>query len=195
MGHVPPPVVGIFVGGRGSRFGGIAKGNLVHPSGTRLIERLFDVVRTALPDALLVLVGERPEYADLELATVRDSPAGIGPLGGLRALVAFARDEGRDAAVAIACDMPYVTSELVRRLADEAPGSSALAPKGDGRWQALAARYGVSVLPVLDAAIRAHEHSLQRIFERLGADAHVLSVDDAELAALGDWDAPDDLER
>lgn len=190
-----PPVVGLFVGGRGSRFGGIAKGNLVHPSGVRLVERLTEVVRSALPDALLVLVGERPEYEYLALATVRDSPPGIGPLGGLRALVGFARDEGRDAAIAIACDMPYVTSELVRRLAEEAPGARALAPRDDGRWQPLAARYDGSVLPVLDAAIAAHEHSLQRIFERLGADAQVLAVSGVELATLRDWDSPDDLER
>jgi molybdopterin-guanine dinucleotide biosynthesis protein A len=189
------PVVGLFVGGRGSRFGGVAKGNLLHPSGARLVEHLMDVVRTALPDAVLVLVGERAGYEDLALPTLRDSPPGVGPLGGLRALVAFARDEGRDAAVAIACDMPYLTSELVRRLAREEPHAWALAPRDDGRWQTLAARYGVPVLPVLDAAIGAHEHSLQRIFERLGADAHVLPVDDGELEALRDWDSPGDLNR
>ena len=189
------PVVGLFVGGRGSRFGGIAKGNLVHPSGARLVERLSEVVRTALLDAHVVLVGERPEYADLALPTVRDAPAGIGPLGGLRALVAFARDERRDAVVALACDMPYVTAELVRRLAEEAPGASALAPRDDGRWQPLAARYAVRVLPVLDAAIAAGERSLQRIFERLGTDAHVLSADDAELESLRDWDTPEDVNR
>jgi molybdopterin-guanine dinucleotide biosynthesis protein A len=187
------PVVGLFVGGRGSRFGGIAKGNLVHPSGARLVERLTDVVRAALPDAVIVLVGERPEYGDLALATLGDTPPGIGPLGGLRALVAFARDEGRDAAVAVACDLPYLTSGLVGRLAHEEPGAAALAPKDAGRWQALTARYGARVLPVLDAAITAREHSLQRIFERLGADAHVLSVDDAEREALRDWDSPDDV--
>jgi molybdopterin-guanine dinucleotide biosynthesis protein A len=189
------PVVGLFVGGRGSRFGGIAKGNLVHPSGTRLVERLMDVVRTALPDAVLVLVGERAGYEDLALPTLRDSPPGIGPLGGLRALVAFARDEGHDAAVAVACDLPFLTSELVRRLAHEDPHASALAPRDAGRWQPLAARYGVRALPVLDAAITAREHSLQRVFERLGPDAHVLPIDDAELAALRDWDSPDDLKR
>jgi molybdopterin-guanine dinucleotide biosynthesis protein A len=188
-------VVGLFVGGRGSRFGGIAKGNLLHPSGARLVERLMDVVRAALPDAVLVLVGERPEYADLPLRTLRDSPAGIGPLGGLRSLVAFARDEGRDAAVAIACDMPYLTSELVRRLAHEAPGAAALAARNERRWQALAARYAVRVLPLIDEAISAQEHSLQRIFERLAADARVLPVGDAELGALRDWDSPEDLSR
>jgi molybdopterin-guanine dinucleotide biosynthesis protein A len=188
------PVVGLFVGGRGSRFGGVAKGNLVHPSGARLVEHLSEVVRTALPEARVVLVGERPEYAYLELPTVRDSPFGIGPLGGLRALVAFARDERREAVVALACDMPYVTVELVRRLAEEAPGASAVAPRDDGRWQPLAARYGVRVLPVIDAAIAAGERSLQRIFERLESDAHVLCVDAAELEALRDWDAPEDID-
>jgi hypothetical protein len=51
------------------------------------------------------------------------------------------------------------------------------------------------VLPVLDEAISTREHSLQRIFERLGVDAEVLPVGDAELATLRDWDSPDDVTR
>src|SRR5262245_56475073 len=127
-------VVGLFVGGLGSRFGGIAKGNLRHPSGVRLVERLASVGETALPGAPLVLVGERAEYADLGLTALSDEPSGIGPLGGLRALVAFAKKNACGGAIALACDMPFVTAELVSRLAREHPTATALAPRDDGRW-------------------------------------------------------------
>ena len=189
----PRLVVGLFVGGRGSRFGGIAKGNLRHPSGVRLIERLAGVCRAALPEASIVLVGERAEYADLGRTTLSDEPSGIGPLGGLRALVSFALKKGHDAAIAVACDMPFVTAELVTRLAYEDPTATALAPRQDERWQPLAARYAVSTLPVLDAAIAAGEHSLQKIFARLGDGAHTLAIEEDESLALTDWDSPEDL--
>ena len=186
-------VVGLFVGGRGSRFGGIAKGNLRHPSGVRLVERLASVCRTALPEAPIVLVGERAEYGDLGLTTLPDEPRGIGPLGGLRALVSLAAKEGYDAAIALACDMPFVTIELVSRLACAEPTALALAPRRDGRWEPLVARYAVSTLPVLDTAIAAGEHSLQKIFARLGDEAHALFVEEKEMLALTDWDSPEDL--
>src|SRR5262245_43672772 len=120
--------VGLFVGGRGSRFGGIAKGNLRHPSGIRLIERLVGVCRAALPGTPIALVGERVEYADLGLTALGDEPPGIGPLGGLRALVSYAEKNGHDGAIALACDMPFVTADFVSRLAREDRTATALAP-------------------------------------------------------------------
>jgi len=185
--------VGLFVGGLGSRFGGLAKGNLRLPDGTRVIERLIDVCGVALPEAPVVLVGERMEYADLALPALADTVKGIGPLGGLRSLVAFAAAKEREGAIALACDLPYVTPELVLRLAHETPDADALAPRERGLWHALGARYSVRALPAIDAAIAAREHSLQHLFARLGAGAAPLAVNDAELAALRDWDSPEDL--
>jgi molybdopterin-guanine dinucleotide biosynthesis protein A len=185
--------VGLFVGGRGSRFGGAAKGNLRLASGLRLIERLVGVARGALPEAPLVLVGRRPEYADLGLETLADAPAGIGPLGGLRALIAHAAAEGRAGAIALACDLPFVTTELVQRLAIETPDAELFAPREAGIWHALAARYAVRALPAIDAAIAAGEHSLQKLFVRVGSGAAPLLVEGDELEALRDWDSPGDV--
>lgn len=173
--------------------GGVAKGNLRLASGVRLIERLARVCRTALPEAPVVLVGRSDAYADLGIPVLEDSPAGIGPLGGLRALLTFARDEGASGALALACDMPFVTPKLVRRLAHEAPDALALAAREHRFWYALGARYSTRVLEYLDAAVDAEEHSLQGIFARVGDGARALDVGRAELDALADWDTPEDI--
>ena len=186
-------VIGLFVGGRGSRFGGVAKGNLKLPGGVRLIERLLGVCNSVLPESPLVLVGQRAEYHRLALPTLIDMPAGIGPLGGLRALLDFATERGFAAAVTLACDLPYVTPELVRRIAEEAPAALALAPRDRGLYYPLTARYSVDALPAVDDAIAAREHSLQKLYARLGDGAASLSLNDAELRALRDWDSPEDL--
>jgi molybdenum cofactor guanylyltransferase len=186
-------VVGLFVGGRGLRMGGVAKGNLRLASGVRLIERLARVCRAALPEAPIVLVGRSDAYADLGFFALRDAPAGIGPLGGLRALLTYARDQGSSSALALACDMPFVTPNLVRRLASEAPDALALAAREHGFWHALGARYSTRVTGHLDAAVEAEEHSLQGIFARLGDGARALEVGRAELDALADWDTPEDI--
>ncbi|HEY3668974.1 MAG TPA: NTP transferase domain-containing protein, partial [Polyangiaceae bacterium] len=61
-------VIGIFVGGSGSRMGGVAKGLLRAPhSDQTLIQRLLAVCQRAAPEATLYLVGAAHEYAALEL--------------------------------------------------------------------------------------------------------------------------------
>ena len=75
-------IIGIFVGGRGSRMGGVAKGLLKAPSSeATLVERLRMELESALPDAEVVLVGAAEAYADLGLDAISDEPAGLGPIG------------------------------------------------------------------------------------------------------------------
>ena len=94
----------------------------------------------------------------------------------------------------LACDLPYVTSGLIARVASEAPEASACAPRPEGLWQPLCARYGVRAsLPVARAALDADKLSLQRILSALGAYELPLSAD--ELHALRDWDSPEDVLR
>jgi molybdopterin-guanine dinucleotide biosynthesis protein A len=183
----------LFVGGRGSRFGFLAKGNLRHPTGVRLIERLAGVVSSALPSAPLVLVGRSEAYGDLGLPRLDDAPQGIGPLGGIRSLLAFAEEQGHSSAIALACDLPFLTERLVLRLAREEPEAVLLAPREGGLWGALTARYTCAIRPVVEAAVAAGEHSLQRVFARVGDGARELVVDELELRALVDWDSPKDV--
>jgi molybdopterin-guanine dinucleotide biosynthesis protein A len=141
----------------------------------------------------MFLVGSRAEYADLEHETLEDTPPGVGPLGGLRALLQRTADDGYEAAVALACDLPYVTPELVARLASEQSDAVALAPHEADRWYALTARYSIALLPEIDEALARQQHSLQKLFAGLGAGARRLAVDEGELASLRDWDSPEDL--
>src|SRR5580700_4380174 len=91
------PLAGVFVGGLGSRMGGVPKGLLHGPDGATLVERW-----RALLDALgveVVLVGSAGLYASTRLPAVADEPAGIGPLGGL---VGLLRRAGPRQALALA---------------------------------------------------------------------------------------------
>jgi molybdopterin-guanine dinucleotide biosynthesis protein A len=190
--------VGIFVGGQGRRMGGVAKGHLRH-EGVPLIERLVAAVREASapePVSRLYLVGAASAYAGVGVPSLDDAPAGLGPIGGLRALLEAARVAAVDA-IALAVDLPYLRADLVRRLLHEAPQAPALAPRQAGRWQPLVARYRpAAVLPVVDAAIGRGSTSLQAIFDGLlgaGQPAMELQLSAEELRSIEDWDLPSDL--
>ena len=195
------PAIGVFVGGQGRRMGGVAKGLLLH-DGVPLIERVLAACRAAsAPGALehVYLVGNAAPYAATGVPSLADAPAGVGPIGGLRALLLRAR-ELRVEAVAIAVDLPYLGGPLVRRVCLEQPGAAALAPRQAGRWQPLFARYQPGlVLPVLEAALAAGQSALQAIFHGLesappGASrAAELALAPDEEGALHDWDCPSDI--
>jgi molybdenum cofactor guanylyltransferase len=193
------PAVGIFVGGQGRRMGGVAKGWLRY-EGRPLIERLLEASRTAAAPAKLpavYLIGNAAAYAQTHVPALSDDPSGIGPMGGLRALLLEAERIGSDA-VALAVDLPFVDPALLRRLYSEQPNAAALAPRQEGRWQPLFARYRPgAVLPVIDAALAAGRTSLQVLFDGLAARGQVapeLLLSSIEQQALQDWDRPSDMD-
>jgi molybdopterin-guanine dinucleotide biosynthesis protein A len=180
-------VAGIFVGGRSSRMGGQPKGLLELTPGLTLVGRwraLFQGLGIAC-----VLVGESAAYAGEGVPAIADAEA-EGPLGGLLALLAHAGDR---VAVAVACDMPFVSDALVTRLVEEAPAPALVARRG-GRWEPFFARYDArAILPLAEASARSGARSLQAILDAVGARELALSPDEA--AQLDDWDTPADARR
>jgi molybdopterin-guanine dinucleotide biosynthesis protein A len=188
-------VVGIFVGGRGSRMGGVAKGLLKAPSSeATLVERLRAELAHALPDAELVLVGAAEPYAGLGLSAISDEPAGVGPIGGLIGLLAHAEERGATHVLALACDLPRVAAPLLQRLGTEAPTAHALVTAQSEIKNPLLARYTVAeALPAARATLESGKRSLQAVLERLGDGAVSMPLTPAEAATVGDWDTPEDM--
>jgi len=179
-------VAGIFVGGRGKRMGGAAKGLLAGPDGRPIVERMRDLLRGMGLE--VVLVGSDSRYDSLGLRAVDDEPGGIGPLGGLIGLLRHADDR---VVVAIACDMPFIQAPLVEQLL-AAPRASAVAPRQGTRWEPLFARYAPeSVLTAARARASRGELSLQGLLDAVGTREMVLTED--EWRQLRDWDTPSDV--
>ena len=182
-------LLGILVGGRGRRLGGVDKARLPAPdTGEPLYGRLLRLAREV--GAEPVLLGRTAGEVD-GVRRLADAPAGVGPLGGLGALVHEAA--GRPAAL-LACDLPYVERPLLRRLLREAPSAAVLAPRigPGGKWEVMFARYDSNALRgPLSAAVAAGEHSLQRLLRDV--DVCELELSTSERRQLRDWDTPEDL--
>jgi molybdopterin-guanine dinucleotide biosynthesis protein A len=121
-----------------------------------------------------------------------DEPAGIGPIGGLCALLAHA---AHSPAIALACDLPYLDEALLARLTMTPCDAAVLSPRdpATGKWQPLFARYDSSrVLPSLRAAIADGVRSFQTFMRTL--EVAELPLSDAERALLRDWDHPADMQ-
>lgn len=187
--------LGVFVGGASRRMGGAPKG-LLPIDGEPLLVRTLRVAREAGLDP--VLVGRAEAYraiAPAELA-LDDEPPGVGPIGGLSALVRWGERHGQTRLIAVACDMPHLAAKVLRALADDPRRASIVAARraSDAPWEPMLARYEVAqVRPAIDAALAAGERSFQRLFARLEVAPFELADDDAR--ALRDWDTPEDVAR
>jgi molybdopterin-guanine dinucleotide biosynthesis protein A len=184
-------LLGIFVGGRGRRMGGVQKALLPAPDGSpSLLARTLRVAREVGLEP--VLVGEAA-LGDAAQGVVQlaDSEPGVGPLAGLAALLAHA---GARSVIAVGGDMPYVSGAVLLRLLQEEPSAQVLAPRDaqTGKWQPLFARYdAATVSAVLTQALRAGERSFQQLFRHLTVRELVLEA--SEALTLRDWDTPEDV--
>jgi molybdopterin-guanine dinucleotide biosynthesis protein A len=128
----------ILAGGRASRFDGRDKGTLV-VGGRSILERQLEAL-SRITDDILIVGASSPSNprGGVTPRSVPDRVPGRGPLGGLDAALAAARD---DAVVVVACDMPFVTAELLGHLLSCAQGYDAVVPRTERGYHPLCAVY------------------------------------------------------
>lgn len=128
----------ILAGGRASRFNGRDKGALV-VGGRSIIERQLDELSRLTDDILIVGASCPPTlHGDIVPRVVHDRVPGCGPLGGLDAALAAARD---DVIVVVACDMPFVTAALLGHLLSRAHNCDVVVPRTERGYHPLCAVY------------------------------------------------------
>ena len=184
----------ILAGGGATRFGGKPKG-LELVGGRRILDRLVDACVEA-SGGLPLLVANAPEAATwrLNLRVVHDVRPGLGALGGIYTAIA----ETPAPVVCIAWDMPFVSADLIRLLANGLEEADACLPASGSRRgvEPLCAAYGPPCRAAIERAVEAGDlraigfHPWIRV-RTIGPDA--LPGDPARL--FFNVNSPADLER
>jgi molybdopterin-guanine dinucleotide biosynthesis protein A len=127
------------------------------------------------------------------LPAVQEEPPGAGPLVALLAGVGALG--APKTVILLACDLPNVTSELLRLLV-EWPGSGSVIPVVDERFQYACARYGAAALDEAATIVRAGGSSLRQLGD---SQCEYISESDwgpvARATDFADVDTPEDLRR
>src|SRR5919206_1287305 len=132
MAPASASIAGLLLTGGASRRMGTDKA-LIEVDGRRLVDRAAAVL-AAVADPVIE-VG--PGWSGLP--AVREDPPGSGPLAALGAGAAALRAHGHDGCtLVLAVDMPWVTVELLRLLA-ERPGPMTAVPRAGGHPQPMCA--------------------------------------------------------
>jgi molybdopterin-guanine dinucleotide biosynthesis protein A len=173
----------ILTGGRATRFGGRDKGQLV-VDGRSILDRLIDVLSNVTDDILII--GRPPSIvphpAQSTGATVRiatDRTPDCGPLGGLDTALAEAR---YPEVLLLACDMPFVTTDLLAFLARLTSEADAVVPRTARGFHPLCAAYKQTCRPVVARRLTAGHLALAGLLD----EVRVRAVDVNELQTFGD---------
>lgn len=189
-----PHVSGVILaGGKSRRMGGSPKALL--PFGERpLIHHTVETLGAVLPDCLIVT--NNPElYGFLGLPMVADVFPEGGSLGGIYSGL---RAVPGDAALCVACDMPFLSRRLIAYLAGRAGEADVVIPEAAGELQTLHAVYSKACLPPMERRLRAGRLKIVGFFDevrvvRVPAD-QVARFEAPELVFMN-LNTPDDLER
>jgi len=135
----------IQAGGQSVRMGGRPKA-LIEVGGRPIIERVVAALAPAVDDMLVVT--NTPElYGFLRLAMVGDIYPDHGSLGGVYSGLKAAAGQ---AALTVACDMPFLHPEVVRLIADRAGEGDVVIPRVGSQLEPMHAAYGKACLPHIE---------------------------------------------
>lgn len=144
--------------------------------GIPLIERVAEVAK-GLTDDILLVTNDAASYASLRLPCIPDAQPGFGPLMGLYSGLEAAR---YDLALLVACDMPFLSLDLLHYLIDLAPEHDVVIPRTEDGLHPLHALYRrPTCLPGIAAAIAAGQRRMIAFHGRV----RVREVTEDEIAA------------
>jgi molybdopterin-guanine dinucleotide biosynthesis protein A len=153
------PSAAILAGGHARRFGGRDKSALA-VDGRTILERQIEML-SQITDDIMIVAGDgqwavgggihgdgRWAMGDggPAIRVIVDRVADMGPLGGLDAALAEARDREL---VLLACDMPFASARFLAHLVSRASGVDAVVPRTERGYHPLCAVYARECRPVV----------------------------------------------
>ena len=172
------PSAAILAGGQARRFGGRDKSALV-VEGRTILDRQLSAL-TSLTGEILLVGYRRPAPSRL-VRMVPDLTPAAGPLGGLDAALAAARNAH---VIVLACDMPFVTAPLLQHLLAVAAAENAavVVPRTERGYHPLCAVYARRCAAIVRRHLEQQQLRLVDVLEQL----RPRFVDGAELNRFGD---------
>jgi len=182
----------ILTGGESKRMG-MDKAQILL-SGKTLLERVLEIVQPLFDDIMISSRGSEPYMEGARF--IKDSLPGRGPAVGLCAAIEEAR---HPFIFAIACDMPFVKSELIEYIASYRKGFDIVVPLHGDKPEPLCAVYGIGSLRRLAKCVEAGKRGLVSFIEQTpGLDVWKITERetrkiDADLQSFVDIDFPEAL--
>ncbi|MBX2991064.1 MAG: molybdenum cofactor guanylyltransferase [Bacteroidetes bacterium] len=151
----------VLAGGKSTRMG--SDKALLKFGSVTLIERSVAVLKSVFPS--VVISSDRVAELDFPgIPVLPDIRKDCGPLGGIHAALTHTK---ADCLFVLACDMPFVSPDLIRYLISSDPDADAVVPSSGGRVHPLCGLYSRNGLPAIERALERGSYKLQDVLGEL----------------------------
>jgi molybdopterin-guanine dinucleotide biosynthesis protein A len=148
----------LFVGGESRRMG-VDKATLLW-RGQPLWARQLECLRELKPDALWISARTRPSWCPAEIEVVTDEQPGRGPLSGISAVLGRLQTTH---CLALAIDLPRMTSDHLRKLRGLMQSGCGVIPANGKSFEPLGAIYPIEAAATAREALAGHDISLHHL--------------------------------
>ncbi len=162
--------VAILAGGQSSRMG--QNKALLTLHGKSLIQHVLTTAEALNPAEILIVTNTPDSYAHLDYRMIADIHVGHGAISGIMSALSHSKT---DHVLVIACDMPFVKTELLHLLINQAKSDiyQVIVPTVAGYPQGVLAIYHKSSLARINQAIEAGQYKLKEVLESLESVVYV----------------------
>jgi molybdopterin-guanine dinucleotide biosynthesis protein A len=172
----------ILAGGSARRMGGRQKALLTH-EGQTLLERQQNVLT---PLFARIAISSSDPFPGMEILPDR---IGSGPLSGIEAGLAWA---GSDHLFVVACDLPFIDTPTIERLAARRLHADIVVPRAQ-QIQPLLGFYAPRCRPVIEKRLRASAFRVLDLLEEPELTVEIIDLDPIHARVLHNWNSPEDI--
>jgi|TARA_B100000315_G_scaffold150307_1_gene139004 molybdopterin-guanine dinucleotide biosynthesis protein A len=177
----------ILAGGENRRFG--SQKALAKINGKRVIERIITEMKEVFSNNIII-VNDEELYREFNLKTYPDLVKGKGPLVGIYTAL---HHSSKDIFVT-ACDMPFVSASVIRKIVDRLKGYDAVIPKHSGKLHFLHAAYSLKCFDILKKKLAGGFLGLKDIVEDLNCNIiEEFKFEDDHLSPFFNMNTPHDF--
>lgn len=159
----------ILAGGKSSRMG-FDKG-LLEVHGKKCIEYLLDAL-SAVSDHIIISANS-DSYNYLNFPVYEDTIKDCGPLGGIYTALNVSQTERN---IIVACDMPFISVDLLKFFIDQSEGYQIAVPITDGKRHPLCGYYAKHIVPQLKTLLQNKVFKMQEILKSFNTKEIVLDA-------------------
>jgi len=184
----------VLAGGRNARMGGLDKG-LAPVQGEPLAVRVLRILAPLFEEVILV-TNQPGQYRPLagSAVLIGDLFPGRGPLAGIHAGLART---GGEAAFCLACDMPYLSADFIRRQTEAylARDCDVLLPRVRGEIEPLHAIYRKTLLDAIERILTDGQgYSIRRLYPLVRTEYLELEASSEVVRMFTNVNEPGDLD-
>jgi molybdopterin-guanine dinucleotide biosynthesis protein A len=154
----------ILAGGLARRMGGLNKAAL-RIGAERIVDRQLRVLRQ-IADPVFIVAADPEPFAGLGVEVVPDAIEGAGPLGGIYTALTASPCEWT---IVVACDLPYLSEPLLRRLA-QPTDADLIIPRTERGYEPLCAAWSKRCADAIKQRIQSGNLKAALVVEELRAE-------------------------